>query len=198
MNISDHVNSRNFARDFQALDNLLGSSQSSISIWGIRVIHALNYTGSVDLDLIVSKIRTIMMRRCEADDFTLSERITGMSIIRKLQYFYKSTDKRLKKMSCIQRCLCGIREPNEFSKRIRNCIEDGSIESHFLDSNADLFCQEFGWNEESKAFSPALRVNMDSERQFLIKKKENQAALSQIDRETLLFSEEQEFDFCNV
>lgn len=152
--LESHINSLNFSTQLEVVKNLLDSNaaHATTTFWGSRVVEVNGYTGSVYVDDIAKKILLASRERCDADDLTLAERISGVEIVNKLQQFYHDTDTEIQNASPITKFFNWIREfsinPCEYTVRPHimdtdNCLIETAGRNFRAYSRAK-FLQQFG------------------------------------------------------
>lgn len=71
-----------------------------VSFWGNRNVYAVRYSGSVDLEDLLLKIRVLVDAHPE---FSEEQRAVGKSIENKLEHLYEVSEDQKKKANCISR-----------------------------------------------------------------------------------------------
>lgn len=170
MNINKYFDNNNLLKQWDETKNLLTDAKVSVSFWGGRVIKSSKYEGSISLDKVAKKIFNAAKKRSEADDFTISERIAGIGISKKICCLYKNSDSQIKKANWFTRLINKIREFSIFPYTPRfyteRCLKD-----RFIGFSKAKAIQEFGvdFNTKSKgSFGPPPRY-MIAEKYILAK-----------------------------
>lgn len=171
LSLECHLNSLNFSTQLKDVENLINASCTKTTFWGSRIIKINGFTGSVYLDDIARKILKAGRERSDADDLTITERMSGMEIVKKLQKFYCDTDIKIQNSNLFTKFLNWIREFSCIPYTTRFYLEE-TADSNFRAYSQAKFLEQFGGTADgitnhsafAGSFGPPLRIMAKEDR----------------------------------
>lgn len=149
--LESHVNSLNFSTQLDVVKNLIDSAHATTTCWGSRLVEVDGFTGSVYLDDIARKVLIASHQRCDADDLTTAERISGVETVKKLQKFYRDTDIEIQSANPITKLFNFIIEFSTAAYKYIGAsntldpkhLREGIADRNFRTYSTDKFFQQF-------------------------------------------------------
>lgn len=145
--LETHLYSINFSTQLEVVKNILDKAETRITFWGTRLVEVGEYTGSITLESIASRVLKASNQRCEADDLTLAERVAGLDISKRVENLYLITDKQIQNANLLTRLFRWIREFSFIPTRLHfvgKGIFAPSAEEYFQTYSKQKFIRQFG------------------------------------------------------
>lgn len=149
--LSSHLKQFDYENNLEELSKLVGTCDpdvcSDVSFWGQRVVTVPNYSGSVSLEWLTQQVQRALYKKREKDNLTLADRIAGLDIVKKLQEFYVTTDKKLSSKFFLTRVFNWIREFSVLPYNTRFYLEQVDARE-FTVYSKDKFKKAFGVDQD--------------------------------------------------